>query len=65
MVPVENENLTSITIPSSVTSIGMMAFYNCEKLTDVYYAGSQNEWDVIEIGDDNDPLRKSIIHFEN
>ena len=55
--------LTSITIPDSVTRIGSYAL-NCPALTDVYFAGSQSQWNAIEIADEgNDPLRNATIHF--
>lgn len=42
-------NLTAITIPNSVNSIG--CFHNflnyCENITDVYYAGSEDDWNKI------------------
>ena len=56
-------NLTSITIPDSVTSIGYRAFYYCTNLTDVYYIGSQSQWDEIEIDSGNDCLLDANIHF--
>ena len=55
--------LTSITIPNSVRVIGNGAFSGCNRLTDVYYLGSENEWNNIEIGDYNERLTKSTIHF--
>ena len=39
--------LTSIEIPSSVTSIGNYAFRDCIGLKDVYYTGTQEQWDNI------------------
>ena len=37
-------NLTSITIPDSVTSIGTEAFSNCISLKNVYYNGTIEDW---------------------
>ena len=37
-------NLTSITIPVSVTGIGFSAFKGCTSLKNVYYGGSQSDW---------------------
>ena len=50
------ENLKSITIPESVTSIEEGAFDECSNLNTVYYSGSQEKWNNIEIADYNDPL---------
>ncbi|MCC8068895.1 MAG: leucine-rich repeat protein [Ruminococcus sp.] len=57
------ESLTSISIPSSITSIGYGAFYNCTSLTDVYYDGTEEEWDSISIGSDNSNLTSATIHY--
>ena len=43
----ERTKLTSIEIPSSVTSIGNYAFRDCIGLKDVYYTGTQEQWDNI------------------
>ena len=60
------ESLYSITIPSSVTSIGWAAFANCCNLADVYYSGSQEQWNEIEIdGYGNSYLLDATIHYEN
>ncbi len=40
-------NLKSIVIGSGVTSINTYAFYDCSTLTDIYYTGSETEWDAI------------------
>ena len=39
------ENLTVVTIPDSVTGIGYSAFYSA--VTDVYYTGSEEQWNNI------------------
>ena len=54
--------LQSITIPESVTDIGDYAFRGCTSLSDVYYQGTQSQWDSITIGTDNDPLNTATIH---
>ena len=57
------ESLTSINIPSSVTSIGDSAFYGCTSLKDVYYTGTEEQWNGISIGAYNGCLTNSTIHY--
>ena len=47
----ECTSLTSITIPKSVTSIGNYVFSNnsLNSLTDIYYEGTEDEWNQISI----------------
>ena len=54
------DNLTSITIPNSVTSIGDSAFNSCKKLETVYFMGTEDEWEAISFGRDNDTTLKSV-----
>lgn len=56
-------NMRSISIPSSVTQIGSSAFEMCEQLEDVYYAGTEEEWDTIEISGANYYLTEAALHF--
>ncbi len=57
------QNLTSVTIPDSVTSIGYGAFDECSNLKDVYYSGTEDKWNRIEISMDNDCLISATIHY--
>ena len=56
-------NLNSINIPNSVTSIGQYTFDKCISLTDVYYDGTETEWQKILIDKDNEKLKNAKIHF--
>ncbi|MCD8390066.1 MAG: leucine-rich repeat protein, partial [Oscillospiraceae bacterium] len=58
-------SLTSVTIPDSVTSIGDAAFYGCTSLSDVYYGGSEAEWNAVGIDDYNECLTSATIHFND
>ena len=56
-------NLTSITIPVSVTSFWMNPVYNCPSLTDVYYSGSEEMWEAMWSEVSNPDLNGAEIHF--
>lgn len=55
--------LTSVEIPNSMSSIGNYAFYYCKKLTDVYYSGTEEQWNKISIESDNECLTSATIHY--
>lgn len=55
--------LASIFIPSSVTSIGASALAGCGNLSHVYYAGTEEQWAAISIGDYNTNLAAVTIHY--
>lgn len=42
-------NLKSVVIPKSVINIYNYSFYGASGLTDIYYYGSKEEWDLIDI----------------
>lgn len=56
--------LTELTIPSSVTSIGNVAFYKTP-LRDIYYGGTEEQWDAIQIGEYNRELRNAAVHYNS
>ncbi len=57
------KNLSSVSIPESVTYIAASAFEDCKAITDVYYAGSNSQWNAITIGSYNGNLKTANIHF--
>lgn len=57
--------LQSITIPLDVTSVGQYAFEDCDSLTDVYYGGTESEWEQVSIGSSNDSLTNATIHYQD
>ena len=57
-------SLTRISIPGSVTEIGNCAFYNTG-LKDVYYAGTEAQWNAIQMGEYNEKLTKANIHYNH
>ena len=57
------ENLTSACIPKSVTMIDKSVFNGCVSLTDIYYEGSEEEWNALFIDTGNDPVNNAVIHF--
>ena len=57
--------LENVTIPKSVISINKNAFSNCDNLKDVYYSGTEDEWEKVIIAVFNDPLSNATIHFNS
>ena len=57
--------LKSITIPDSVTSIGSYAFHcdHCDGLTDVYYTGTEEQWNAISIGYSNEHITHATKYY--
>ena len=57
-------SLTSITIPSSITIINNSVLDNCDALKDVYYIGTEEEWNETEIDNNNSFLTNATIHYK-
>ncbi len=55
------DSLTSVTIGGSVAKIGDCAFARCPNLTTTYYPGTEEQWNAITIGADNEDLTKNIV----
>ena len=56
-------NLTEVVIPTSVIEISNSAFHTCDSITDVYYAGTEEQWKNIVVGTNNESLLNANIHY--
>ena len=56
--------MTSILLPASLKLIASAAFYGCDHLTDVYYAGTEAQWALVDKkGSMNEALEQAKIHY--
>ena len=63
----EGTRLTTVYLPRSLETIGHGPFGSCENVTDVHYAGSEEEWKAVDKGDAWDacfPLG-ATLHFNS
>lgn len=58
------QNLTSVTLPTSLETIGENAFNYCSMLADVNYAGSETDWSQITIGEGNECLTGASFTYD-
>ncbi len=57
--------LVSVKVGSGVKRIGNSVFSGCDKLTDIYYNGTQEDWEKIAFNyHQNDELVKATKHYE-
>ena len=56
-------SLKEVKLSVNLNWVGNSSFENCTSLQDVYYPGTEEQWQKIEIGDYNEPLLNATIHF--
>ena len=56
-------SLTSITIGKGISNIEVGAFAECLNLKDIYYRGSEEAWENVEIAEENICLSAAEMHF--
>ncbi len=59
----DSENLTSVIIGKGIKSVGRYAFYGCNNLQDVYYAGDEAARKKVSVSSLNDPLTDATWHY--
>lgn len=55
--------LKSIVLPEKIKYIHPNAFKDCMHLKDVYFEGTENQWNTVKISRGNKPLKKARIHL--
>lgn len=60
----EDWSLKSIELPDSIITIGANAILMLNNLTDVYFKGSKEQWDNININPMNEELLSATIHYD-
>lgn len=55
------ENLSALILPASVEKIAENAFSDCPKLTEVYFAGTEEQWLAVS----GDGIDNANVHFES
>lgn len=56
-------SIKEVVIPAGVKKIETGAFSKCDNLTDIYYEGSEDQWNSIDIGNSNESLSNAAIHY--
>ena len=57
------DNLKTLGLPKSLTSIEAKALTFCDALSEIRYAGTNADWGKISIGEDNEPLTNGIVRI--
>lgn len=55
--------LKEVTFSENISTIALSAFKGCSSLTDVYYKGSPEDWNLVQIGSGNEALLNATIHY--
>lgn len=55
-----NGALNSVSIPVSLTKIGYSAFSGCDKISKVIYPGTEEQWEMISVGEANEQLTRAL-----
>ena len=57
--------LRRVALPKGLKGVAANAFYGCTKIQEVFYAGSETEWNALPIATGNDPLKNATIYYNS
>ena len=57
--------LEEIYLGRKIKSVGDAAFNNCPSIKDVYFKGSKEQWNTLNIEDNNEQLKNATIHYNS
>ena len=57
--------LQRVALPKGLKGVAANAFYGCKKIQEVFYAGSEAEWNALPIATGNDPLKNATIYYNS
>ena len=59
-----NEDMIAVVLPKSIRTIEQTAFFRCGLDEGIYYAGTKNDWNRINIDwNSNDVLKQARIYY--
>ena len=61
----ECTSLKSVSIPSGVTGIDATAFIGCDSLANIYYSGSEEQWNSISIEGGSKVHPSATVHYNS
>lgn len=54
-----------VALPKGLKGVAANAFYGCRNIQEVFYAGSEAEWNALPIATGNDPLKNATIYYNS
>ncbi|MBR6916705.1 MAG: leucine-rich repeat protein [Clostridia bacterium] len=54
------ESLENVSLPTTLTTVGQLAFANCAAITRAIYAGSETQWERVFVDDGNDCMTTAL-----
>lgn len=59
----ECESLRAVGLPASLYDVSYGVFQDCTSLSDVFYGGTEAEWEEVIVSSENDPLLAAMFHY--